>query len=148
SDDSRASLLRTYVGGRLKTSPGNLLPLNNSTFFGAAAPLPNANDTHLVADTQLRLAGDVRVNETVQLTSMHTLFMREHNRIADQIHAAYPLLSDEEVYQRARKRVGAELEVIVYHEYLPALLGPNAIPAYTGYKPYVHPGIANEFSTS
>ena len=31
--------------------------------------------------------------------------------------------------------------------YLPALLGANALPAYTGYKSNVNPGIANEFST-
>src|SRR5262249_56972258 len=47
-----------------------------------------------------------------------------------------------------RRQVGAELEVIVYNEWLPALLGPNALPAYTGYKPNVNPGIANEFSTA
>src|SRR5262249_15927967 len=40
------------------------------------------------------------------------------------------------------------LEVIVYNEGLRALLGPNALPVYTGYKPNVNPGIANEFSTA
>ncbi|HSQ56281.1 MAG TPA: peroxidase family protein, partial [Gemmata sp.] len=31
---------------------------------------------------------------------------------------------------------------------LPAVLGTNALPSYTGYKPGVNPGIANEFSTA
>ena len=32
-------------------------------------------------------------------------------------------------------------------QYLPDLLGPNALPAYTGYNPNVDPAIATEFST-
>jgi hypothetical protein len=107
-----------------------------------------ANDAGIVPDTSLFAAGDVRANENIELTSMHTLFMREHNRIADLIHAQNPGLSDETIYQLARRRVGAELQYIVYFEWLPALLGPNALPAYTGYNPNVTADIANEFSTA
>src|SRR6185369_10842540 len=70
------------------------------------------------------------------------------NRIADTIQSANPSLSDEAVYQRARAAVGAEIESITFNEWLPAVLGPNALPAYTGYKANVNPGIANEFSTA
>src|SRR5262249_57425530 len=85
SDYTRGSLLRTHVGGLLKTSPGNLLPLNNATYFGSAAPLANANDAGIVADGQLFVAGDIRANENIELTAMQTLFVREHNPIAAQI---------------------------------------------------------------
>src|SRR5262249_18527104 len=44
--------------------------------------------------------------------------------------------------------VGAEMEVITYNEWIPALLGPNALPAYAGYNATVNPGIATEFSTA
>jgi hypothetical protein len=37
--------------------------------------------------------------------------------------------------------------MITYNEFLPALLGSNALPKYSGYNPNVNPTIANEFST-
>ncbi len=72
------------------------------------------------------LAGDIRANEQVGLTSVHTLFMREHNRLADLIKAVDPGLSDEDIYQKARKIVGAQMQIITYNEFLPALLGDAA----------------------
>jgi hypothetical protein len=156
SDAETADKLRTHVGGRLKTSPGadgvigtgdDLLPLNNSTYFPDGA-LPMENNARLVPDDQLFAAGDVRANENVELTSLHTLFVREHNRIADEISRANPNLDDETIYQMARARVIAELQAITYNEWLPALLGPGALAAYQGYNPEVNPGIANAFSTA
>src|SRR5205823_7268229 len=146
SDNATADKLRTHTGGRLKTSAGNLLPVNNAATFPTGT-LPMANDAHLVPDGQLFAAGDVRANENVELLSLQTLFVREHNRMADAIGHANPGLSDEAVYQQARARVIAELQVITYREWLPALLGPNSLPAYRGYNVAVNPGIANEFST-
>lgn len=140
SDPVRADALRTHQGGRLTTSAGNLLPFNT-------LGLPNANEGPF-ADNQLFLAGDVRANENIELTAVQTLFVREHNRIADQIRARNPRLSDEQIYQYARAIVTAEVQVITFNEFLPAFLGPNGIPQYTGYNPNVNPGIANEFSTA
>jgi hypothetical protein len=96
------------------------------------------------------LAGDERANEQIGLTAMHTLFVREHNRVAEEIHQKHPELrgDNEVIFQIARKVVGAEMQVITYNEFLPKLLGPNAIPNYSGYKEDVNPGIKNEFSTA
>src|SRR5262249_16111891 len=55
--------------------------------------------------------------------------------------------SDEQLYQEARKLNIAIEEIITYTEWLPAILGPNALPAYAGYDPSVNPSIATEFST-
>ena len=57
------------------------------------------------------------------LTSLHTIFAREHNRLVDRIAAEQPQLGDDEQYQLARNLVGAEMQAITYHEFLPALLG-------------------------
>ena len=140
SDAVRADALRTHTGGLLMTSAGNLLPFNTMG-------LPNANEGP-TPDDQLFVAGDVRANENIELTAVHTLFVREHNRIAGLIQTANPFLNDEAIYQAARAIVIAELQSITYNEFLPALLGPNAIKPYHGYNPNVNPGIANEFSTA
>lgn len=141
SDATRVAALRTFTGGKLKTSEGNLMPLNT-------AGLANSNDAHIFPDNQLFLAGDVRANENVELSAIHTLFVREHNQIAAAIATANPSFTDEQIFQNARRIVVAELQVITYREFLPALLGPKALRAYEGYKPMVNPGIATEFSTA
>jgi peroxidase len=138
SDVTRAMELRTLSDGKLKTSTGDLLPFNT-------AGLPNAPSPDVPT---FFLAGDVRANENAALSAMHTLWVREHNRLAEEIAANDPSLSDEEIYQEARAIVRAELQVITYNEFLPALLGAGALSPYRGYKPEVNPGIANEFSTA
>ena len=94
SDETRAAALRTFSGGLLKTSDGNMLPLNTEG-------LANDNATHQTADSELFLAGDVRANENIELTSLQTLFVREHNRLATEIAKANPKWTDEQIYQQA-----------------------------------------------
>jgi hypothetical protein len=138
SDPVRASALRTNDGtGRLNMSRHRLLPFNEEG-------LPNAGGP----DPTFHLAGDVRANEQIGLTALHTLFVREHNRLAAIIWEENPSLSGEEIYQRARAIVGAQIQVITYNEFLPILLGPGAIGTWTNYDPMVNPGIINMFSTA
>jgi hypothetical protein len=141
--------LRTFQGGRLKTSPGNFLPYNNLTYFTQKQlnALNMANDAMQVPSANLFAAGDVRANENIELTALQTLFVRNHNRIADELHALHPTWSDAQLFQEARKINIADEELITYDAYLPAILGPNALPAYRGYNPNVNPAIATEFST-
>ena len=72
--------------------------------------------------------------------------MREHNRQATLLSRANPGWSDEQVYQMARKITSAEMSAITYNEFLPALLGNGAMPAYTGYNASVNPSISNAFA--
>jgi len=95
------------------------------------------------------LAGDVRANEQAGLTALHTLFVREHNRLATEIAANEPDLSGEMIYQNARRMVVAFLQAITYREFLPALLGrKKAISRYKGYDPSVNARISSGFSTA
>jgi hypothetical protein len=144
-----ADALRTHTGGLLKTSPGNLLPYDNSTYFTPAqiAALNMQNASGAVPTSSLFAAGDVRANENLELTAMQTLFMRNHNRIATLLQKEHPGWSDEQLYQEARKLNIAEYQSIIYTEWIPAVVGPNALLAYKGYNSSINAGIATEFST-
>jgi hypothetical protein len=148
SDQGRAAALREFAGGRLRTSGGGrLLPTSD---MPGLADLPN-EDGGLGAQA-LFVAGDVRANEQFGLIAMHTLFVREHNRIADTLvsrHTGDPTWDDERVYQTARRVVAAEVQAITYEEFLPALLGPYAPDPTAGdFHVEVDPWIANEFATA
>jgi len=150
SDNTRANALRTGRGGKLRDQngpDGKLLLLNT---FG----LENANPLHL-DEEDMFAAGDVRANEQIGLIATHTLFLREHNRVADIVAAndfsnsnLSNAVVDNAIYQRARAVVGATLQRITYYEWLPTLLGFNAMPPCRGYRPEVDPQILNEFSTA
>ena len=140
SDPNRADWLRSGVDGRLKTAPhgtGDLLPFNDGT-------QPNAGGL----STSLFVAGDVRANENLALTAMHTVWLREHNRLADEIAAANSAWSDDQVFDAARGQVIAQIQAITFNEWLPALLGPGAITTYGGYNDQTDPGLSNAFSTA
>ncbi|HKB03908.1 MAG TPA: peroxidase family protein [Gemmataceae bacterium] len=141
SDTVRAAALRTGVGGKLAMSQdGQLLPLNT-------AGLPNADESPLPGD-QLFLAGDFRANEQLNLTAVHTLFVREHNRLAGLIAQQNPGMSDEEIFQVARRIIGAEQQIITYEEFLPAVFGYDLAPDPDDavYNPAVDASITNSFA--
>ena len=141
SNKSRADALRTFTGGLLRTSTGNMLPFNTTG-------LPNANDSHAFPNEKLYLAGDIRANENPDLIALQTLFMREHNRLASMLRTQHPSWTDEQLYQNARQTVIGEIQAITYNEFLPALLGAQAISRYIGYNKNINPTITNEFSTA
>lgn len=125
SDAATASSLR-LPDGHMATSAGESLPIVNGAFA----------------------AGDPRATENPDLTAITTLFIREHNFQVDRLAEQHPNWSGERLYQNARAIVTAEIENITYTEFLPRLLGPNAIGAYHGYNPGVDPRISQEFATS
>ena len=96
------------------------------------------------------LAGDVRVNEQPGLLIMHTIWMREHNRIAAALQAENTLWDSERIFQTARAIVGAEIQKITFKDYLPIILGDamSLLDPYTGYKDTVNPSIPNSFAAA
>ena len=96
-------------------------------------------------------AGDARANEQIGLTTMHTVFLRAHNRIGTALHSLNGGLSGDEIYYTTRKIIGAIMQKVTYNEWLPAVLGDSGMKLlgkYEGYKPDVNPAIANVFATS
>ncbi len=137
----RARQLRAFDGsGGLQVTPtafGDLLPYN-------VKGLPNQPTSK---DGRFFVAGDVRANENVALTALHALFVREHNAILAKLGRPLPNQREDERFEIARAIVCAEIQAITYKEYLPALLGHEALPPYAGYDSAIDPGIENAFST-
>ncbi|MFE1409698.1 peroxidase family protein [Streptomyces sp. NPDC085524] len=147
-DEGRAAAVRAIQNlgpvavytSALKTGDGvdgPALPLNTAGLFNQTVG-PAAG---------FFLAGDERANTGYGLMSIHTLFVREHNRLAALISAERPTATAEQVYQHARKWVGALIGSITFQEFVPAILGPNAIAPYAGYDPHVDPTMGAEFAT-
>ena len=87
----------------------------------------------------VRAAGDVRANVNPVLLALQSLFVREHNRLAEKILEEHSEWNDEDIYQEARKWNVAFMQSICYYEYIP-LLGIQLAP-YAGYKSTVNPGM-------
>ena len=123
SDTATAASLR-LPDGHLRSSDGGNLPIVDGAY----------------------LAGDVRVAENPSLTALQTLFLREHNYQVDLLHEQHPEWTGDQLYGQARAIVNAEIAHITYSEFLPHLLGPGALSAYSGYDPSVDPRITLEFA--
>lgn len=82
SDHIRATALREFQGGRLKTSMGDpgFLPYNGKGpggVDGIGIAVPNSQN----AGSHFYVAGDVRANEVTHLIAWHALWLREHNKV-------------------------------------------------------------------
>ncbi|XP_068203812.1 peroxidase-like [Palaemon carinicauda] len=139
--------VRVGTGGLLKVQEHGLLPAHHE-----------AEDCESVREGfACFLAGDNRVNEQIDLSVIHTVWMREHNRLATQLARANPHWSDETIYQEARRIVIAEYQHIIYNEWLPLILGKDymeqngLLPRREGYSRDYDKGlnaaILNEFAT-
>ncbi|XP_022246593.1 peroxidase-like isoform X2 [Limulus polyphemus] len=145
--------IRTFQNGLLKTQTdnqgGEILPGSPNAESDFCSDVANNNICFM--------AGDIRVNQQPGLTSMHIIWLRQHNRLARQLKQLNPSWDDETLYQEARRIVGAQLQMITYNEFLPVVLGPlfyltfHLKPLSSGYTSYLKekdPTILNEFSTA
>lgn len=140
STESALKLRRNDGSGLMKTTRHAYLPVLEET---VTPPLSFCKNFGGCFD-----AGDVRVNEQVALTSMHTLWMREHNKIAKKLKIINKNWSGERIYLETRKIVAAQIQHITYKEYLPKILGKDSLPKYTGYNQDIDPTISNVFATA
>ena len=144
------------VYGSLPEEEKELRAFRNGLLREGTVPgtLPEDPDPRLPCpgDTPCFRGGDLRANEQVVLTVMHTIFLREHNRIARQLGRLNPQWDDERIYQEARKIVGAIAQVITYQEYLPEILGENNLRSllgrYTGYDDSIDGSLPNSFGAA
>ena len=138
--------LRSFRGGKLRIDLGP---------DGSILPADSSADECKVGSCMK--AGDERVNEVPPLSLLHTVFLREHNRIADQI-AANNGGSDESIFQETRRLLIAKYQHIVYNEWLPIVLGKQYMNRWglnmlasgysNSYRSDIDPRITNEFAAA
>ncbi|CAG2251263.1 PXDN [Mytilus edulis] len=150
ASDDELSLLRdqtnTYL---LKTKePGNLLPTGTSFC--------------LITDDQnndyCQHAGDNRVNVIPTLGAVHTLLVREHNRIAEGLKNLNRQWSNGKVFDETRKIMGAIIQHVTYNEWLPIVIGDQHMDQYnlksserghvSSYDSNLDPSIRNSFAAA
>lgn len=151
SHNIRANALRSFRRGKLILRRRNgelLLPLNRPG--DVRFPLENEPDER---DGSLFAAGDVRANENPMLLSIHTLFAKEHNRVCRLLQhwlrrtRRVKFITDEWLYNNARLIVIAELQSITFNEFVPAMIGSQALGKYTGYNPRIDARISTFHSS-
>lgn len=96
-------LLRSFENGALIMDEYNILTPSGSSF----------------------IAGDNRVNQTPQLAYFHSIYFREHNRIANILFQNNPSWDDERTYQETKRIITAMIQHHNYEEWLPAFLGQD-----------------------
>lgn len=154
-----ADQLRTFSGGLLKTTDSfkrmNLKPLLPPQLIKPDLDCFERPNTQ----TFCFLGGDERVNEQPTLTAMHTLYVRDHNRIANQLAALNPHWDDDRIYHETRHIEAAVIQNVLISEYLPLLIGHEMMVAFNltsappgqywqGYNPNATPSISQGFSTA
>ncbi|XP_037019600.2 lactoperoxidase isoform X1 [Artibeus jamaicensis] len=138
------------------SSPLGLLAVNQEVWDHGLAYLPFDNKKpspcefiNTTAHVPCFLTGDGRSSEQTLLAASHTLFLREHNRLARELKRLNPQWDGEKLYQEARKILGAFVQIITFRDYLPIVLGVEMekwVPPYQGYDNSVDPRISNVFT--
>ncbi|KAK6644324.1 hypothetical protein RUM43_000591 [Polyplax serrata] len=143
-------LLRTMEKGKLITTNINkveLLPFSETP----------ENSCQLDDDKICFRSGDSRVNLHPHHTVMYTVWVREHNRIAEILSRVNPHWSDDTIFEETRRIVIAEIQHITYKHWIPQVLGYEiteksnldikAKGFSNAYSEDVDPSISNSFAT-
>nr|XP_018900796.1 PREDICTED: peroxidase-like isoform X2 [Bemisia tabaci] len=120
TSQEKAKALRQMSGGKMKTQ----IDMDGHEYLPVFTPDKKMERCQISRNSSTCYeSGDTRVNSQPQLTLMHTLWLREHNRLAEQLSILNPHWNDETVYQEARRIVISQMQHITYSEWLPVILG-------------------------
>uniref|UniRef100_A0A8C9S0G5 NAD(P)H oxidase (H2O2-forming) n=1 Tax=Scleropages formosus TaxID=113540 RepID=A0A8C9S0G5_SCLFO len=136
SSSSWCDALRSFSGGRLATGSKKGLPKMSSAPYFMWNSVDPTTGQH--GRYGLYEFGNARGNENMFTVAEGIIWFRYHNYLASQLQRRHPSWSDEELFQNARKRVIATLQVqtMLLHFHL------------LGYQKYVDPGISPEFQAA
>ena len=123
-------LLRSHQGGKLKSQilNGEEYPLFyyedpengivKSEFAGLYEPVEQEKRVASARKRQLFAMGVERANVQMGYVMLNVLFLREHNRLCDELAQAYPDWDDERLFQTARNTVMVVAMKVVVEEYV------------------------------
>ncbi|XP_077495577.1 salivary peroxidase/catechol oxidase-like [Amblyomma americanum] len=144
--------LRMFSGGLLRSQ------VVRGSVFPPGSMEPNNDTCSMPREGKICFrSGDLRMNQNAGLVTLHTIFLRDHNRIARKLAAINPLWEDERLFHVTKRIVEARFQHVVFNEWLPAIVGPQVMTdydlwprksGYTGYKPRVDPTMTNEFAVA
>ncbi|XP_046910014.2 dual oxidase 2 [Dermatophagoides farinae] len=123
-----ADFLRTYKRGRL---------IDHTKHH-------QSSSNHRFGRECFNYFGDNPINENPFLLTIHFIWIHWHNLIAELIYQKNPNLSDQAIYDEARKYTIATIQHIVFNEWLPSFIG-ETLPPYHGYDPMIDPQISDLF---
>lgn len=140
NDEEQTKSLRNGIRGQMRHSQ-NFLPKEEHF---------KENEMKCREDKNCYEAGDSRANSHPQLTALHTIFLREHNRLAEKLSELNPHWNDEKLFEEARRVLIAEIQHITYDEWLPLLLSKDDMNkmAAREYQDVVNPAVSNSFATA
>lgn len=148
-DAETASALRTRAGGKLKTRNGGRFPellydenLNVKPEFQGLSyvqklpagdtledrvlgSLDASKDVRDQRKRSLYATGLERSNSTILYTAISTIFIREHNRLCDSLHEAYPDWDDDRLFEIARNINIVMVLNLTINEYINQLAQPK-----------------------
>lgn len=127
-DASQVYGASTAITNSIRAMSGGLLKMQ---LVNGEYMLPDGPATQYVKSPYA--AGDYRVNFHPGLTALHTLWAREHNRLATVLQAQNPTWTDEQLFQTARIILSAEIIKIHTVEWTNALALNPADQAVTAF---------------
>eukprot|EP00092_Neocalanus_flemingeri_P030111 GFUD01032689.1.p1 GENE.GFUD01032689.1~~GFUD01032689.1.p1 ORF type:complete len:572 (-),score=127.85 GFUD01032689.1:413-2128(-) len=153
-DHVDTSLLKTTLRGRYGLERKLLPQCSDAT----SSKIESCQELCTEESLGCAYSGDNRVNEQPGLSTMHTIWVREHNRIAGELGSMNTHWDGEKIFQETRKIVIAQWQHIVYNEWLPIVVGKEYMKTFgllpttdrytEDYDASMDPRINNEFATA
>lgn len=99
--------------------------IDGSGLYGATEKEFQALRTFSGGKVDIKACG--RCNEAGAIGALHTVLLKEHNRVAEELVKLNNDWSDATLFLEARKIVTAEIQHITYNEFLPIVLGQQVV---------------------
>ncbi|XP_012943483.1 dual oxidase 2 [Aplysia californica] len=112
------------------------------------SPVPFEHTTKPVS--RLFRIGNAKGHENPFLLALQVIWLRWHNKVAEDVATSDSSLSDQQIFDITRSRVIAHFQNIALKEWLPAFVyakdnNQSNFPGYLGYNKRVEPDVTHEF---